>query len=136
MKDSKLEAIHRAVQEYRSTRANRRTPMPDSIKVKVIELIGQYSIPYLSKQLVIPDGLIYKWKNSIKPKVKKRQKHAARHFVELPIDLSREHEPDQADASFVEFQRTDGVKMRIQMTFHRDHLNRLLENFLGGISSC
>lgn len=137
MKDGKLEATHRALAKYRSTRKNRKTPIPDNIREKILSHLGQYSVPELSDRLGLADCLIYKWKKAKNAGPHKGKFPQTGPFVELPLDATAfaafEGEPS---TSVVEFSRTDGAIMRIPVNLKRENLNILITNFFGGLSPC
>lgn len=137
MKDSKLEATHKALAEYRSTRKNRKTPIPDTLKKRVISHLNQYSATELADRLGLANCLIYKWKKDKSSEPQKKQAQKPSPFVELAIDQAplASFSSDHCSA-FVEFSRPDGATMRIPMNLQRDNVNSLIANFFGGIYSC
>lgn len=137
MKDSKLEKTRKAIAEYRNIRKNRKDPIPDKLKDKILGHLGQYSVPDLAGRLGIAECLIYKWKKNQNTLLHKEELPQISPFVELAIDqASLNLLESSTGSSLVEFSRPDGAIMRIPMDLQRETLAILIANFFGGLSPC
>jgi hypothetical protein len=135
--------IKRAKQEFGEWRKLGRKQLPDELRAMAVRLKEQYGERHVCKELGVSSGSLWNWVRlgteskarrsngrRLKPikRVVRVQKQKAIRFVELASAVGRSA---SMSGISIEWQRTDGSRMRIEGGFGIEDLTRLSSKFLG-----
>ena len=124
-----LEEVSATFEQWRMTRTNKRSRIPDALWQQIIPLLSKYPISKISKTLKVSGGQLKAMKCSTNI-INANPKPQVPTFV--PINIPQTIEKIEGDVGKVEIKRSDGAVLSIDR-LNQTTLTHLLTQFMRGL---